>query len=53
MAFEPLFTVADAAIFDLREEAQMGQAGMGREQQENLLLHHYILSTTLICNQFW
>ncbi|MEG4588510.1 hypothetical protein QUA54_25320 [Microcoleus sp. MOSTC5] len=28
------------------EETQMGQVGMGGEQPETLLLHHYILSTT-------
>ena len=28
------------------EEAQMGQVGMGGEQRETLLLHHYIFNTT-------
>ncbi|MEP0792633.1 hypothetical protein NDI42_26775, partial [Funiculus sociatus GB2-C1] len=30
------------------EDAQMGHAGMGGEQQETLLLYHYILSTTKV-----
>ena len=28
------------------EDAQMGQVGMGGEQPETLLLHHYIFNTT-------